>query len=199
MDQTDGHDSNGIGSPDGDEWDQIYEELAGSSDRAVAVLAQAMLEQDVRWLVGAAMRDGKHTKHLIGSCDSPGVLTFSDQCRLAHSLHLFGDDVLSDLLTIAKIRNRFGHSRSPLTFESPSIRDRCLSLRNHRVCSSAEPSLLRGTTGRESARGRYVLCVESILNEIAFNFSYRAEAMKATSLSPIAPAGQDHSGMERSE
>lgn len=48
--------------------------------------------------------------------DKSGELTFSDQCRLLYALGVIGSNTLSDFLTVARIRNKFAHRATGISF-----------------------------------------------------------------------------------
>jgi len=65
--------------------------------------------------------------------------------NFAYLLGCYGPKATSDLHLIRKIRNDFGHSASPLSFESPVIKQRCRSLYHiiHEEPASARIKFIR--------------------------------------------------------
>lgn len=61
--------------------------------------------------------------------DNNGPLTtFSSRIELSYLLGLIGEQTRRDLNLIRKIRNEFAHTSNPISFETESIRNRCLEL-----------------------------------------------------------------------
>jgi DNA-binding MltR family transcriptional regulator len=146
--------------------DEIDEELFSGSDRAVAVLCQAMLEKTIKDALGSIFHpETKETVHLIGDDERPGVLGFADQCRLAYCLKIVPAQVYADLLNIGKIRNRFGHSPEAMSFTTRSIKDRCNALKTFNgIPRFTPPGKHRVfSVGRE----RYMRCVFAIKKTIS--------------------------------
>ena len=119
--------------PDIEMADTDIEGLIVPSDRAAAIICQAMLEDTIRVSIASMLYGERQPKEaLLGDAERAGALGFSDQCRLAYGLGIVDDDQLSDLLLIGRIRNRFGHSPATIAFSDRSIRDRCKSLKTYK-------------------------------------------------------------------
>ncbi len=69
-----------------------------------------------------------NSTRIIGDDKNPGVLGFSDQCKLAHCLGIVSDGALADLSTMSRVRNLFAHSRHAKTFADQQIKDLCANL-----------------------------------------------------------------------
>jgi hypothetical protein len=108
---------------------QHDDEIGGQSDRGAALAFHAILEFIVRATLYWRLGKSKSAERLVGTDDTAGVLGYSDQCHLAHGLGIINDDELSDLKTLAKIRNRFAHTLNRQAFRKGKIKDLCISLR----------------------------------------------------------------------
>ena len=102
-------------------------ELAGESDRGAAILAAANFED---WLTSILIgRFVKLDEELRSNLFDNGPLsTFSAQINLGFALGLYSKNVLKDLHTVRKIRNKFAHSAEPVKFDNQSISDMCRNL-----------------------------------------------------------------------
>lgn len=158
-----GHDDRGPGSPFYKKWRAAHDEMAASGDRGAAVLGQAMLEEIIKDVIVATLQGGaNHKKKLVGDSESPGSLGFADQCRLAHCLDLVSARGLSDLLTIGRIRNRFGHSTDSISFTTPRISDQCDALTTLHDDGANSAEILGISRGRD----RYERCVTGLVISI---------------------------------
>jgi len=144
----------------------LFAEMASGSDRAAAVIGQALLEEAIKNSISFALIGNQsHKRKLIGDKESPGILGFSDQCRLAHGLGIVSKTVLSDLLIIGRIRNRFGHSAEVITFANKRIKDRCDALKT--TVDHPGLDVLSERSGKLNiTRNKYMRCVFAILTSI---------------------------------
>jgi hypothetical protein len=157
----------------------FWDELLRGPDRSAAIGGQAFLENAVTRVLGRLLvRDDKHVRRLIGDEERGGELSYSDQCRLLYALGLIGPNMLSDFLTIGRIRNKFGHScRSP-RFATPSIADACESLWApdclQMPCRVADVRSTSPDRGRR-ARGRYLYTLYAGEHGLALELMLRPE------------------------
>jgi hypothetical protein len=96
------------------------------------IIRQSRLEEAVRRCLATAFRGSdKETTELIGGDERPGIMSYSDQCRLAHCMGIVGPSTLADLKTLGKIRNRIAHGGDPNVagLEDQRSKDLCASLR----------------------------------------------------------------------
>lgn len=102
--------------------------LDTESDRAVALITAAFLDDALAALLRHAfVDDGKVLDQLLDN-DRP-LGSFSSRIKLAYCLGHISHASFKDLEAIRAIRNGFAHSRRPMSFRSPTIKDRALSLR----------------------------------------------------------------------
>jgi DNA-binding MltR family transcriptional regulator len=93
------------------------------SDRAVAVVCTAIVENRLTDLIAAAMRDDTEVfKELFRASGPLGSL--ASKIRLAYLMRLLHGDIYRDLLIVTKIRNDFAHSVKITSFDDPSAKSR---------------------------------------------------------------------------
>ena len=104
-------------------------ELATLSDRAAGIVATTLLENSLDGvLVYMFVNSEASLLKEIFSENGP-LATFSAKIRLAFALGLVTAEGRHDLDIVRKVRNSFAHDIGGNTFESITIRDRCLSLK----------------------------------------------------------------------
>jgi DNA-binding MltR family transcriptional regulator len=165
------------GSRSEDDKSDFWDELLSGPDRNAGISGQAFLENAVTKTLSMLLaRDDKHTVRLIGDEERGGELGFSDQCRLLYGLGLIGPNILSDFLTVARIRNKFGHSHRSPKFTTPAIADACESLwtpDNLRMpCRVAD---CRKHLPNQRARGRYIYTLYVAEHGLALELMLREE------------------------
>jgi len=105
-------------------------ELTSESDRGCALMAAAYLDDQLGLLLKSRfVDDSKVSKELFDHIAPLG--TFSARVDMAYMLGLLSSTARRDLHLIRKIRNSFGHTAAPMTFEQPSIAARCRELNHH--------------------------------------------------------------------
>jgi hypothetical protein len=123
-------------------WDAKFrEDLAHESDRAIAIVGAAQLEQALEALL---------RNHLVpcGTQDDPlfdgpyaPLANLSSKIDLAHRLGLISARWCRDLHLIRKIRNAFAHNVSGCTFDDSSVRSRVLELVRSQRAVEYDPDL----------------------------------------------------------
>jgi DNA-binding MltR family transcriptional regulator len=106
----------------------MKQQLNGQSDRAVALILTAWLDDCLGSLLTANMIDNAelHKKLLL---PNQPLGTFSTKINLCFALGLISEPAAVDLHTIRDIRNDFAHYRDPLQFTDDSVKDRISNLR----------------------------------------------------------------------
>jgi hypothetical protein len=110
------------------------EEMKGESDRAVAVVGAAWVEEALQGAIIECLEPHQKAQERLFSVGGP-LATFSAKIDLGRLIGIMSDAVHYDLHTIREIRNDFAHrvahktEHSKLSFATPYIRDKCLSLR----------------------------------------------------------------------
>jgi hypothetical protein len=108
----------------------IESELAyGTSDRAMAVLMGAMVEDALESWLRFNMSESLTPDDENRLTGPQGVIgTFSSKIILGFAFNLFGPTTRHDLDLIRNIRNEFAHSRRPLDFKLREVEDVCAQL-----------------------------------------------------------------------
>jgi hypothetical protein len=101
----------------------------GTSDRAVAVLMGAIVEDALRRFILYHLREDLNSDDRTRLFGPEGALgTFSSKTVLAYALKLIGKTTRDDLDLIRNLRNEFAHSRRPLHFEFTEVEVVCSHL-----------------------------------------------------------------------
>jgi DNA-binding MltR family transcriptional regulator len=106
---------------------RLVEDLERETDRGVALLAVAFLDDVLDLLLRASfVDDSEAVNRLIG----PGrpLESFGSRAHISYCMGLLGLDVYNDINLIREIRNDFAH-RQPTNFEQPDIKLKCTRLR----------------------------------------------------------------------
>jgi hypothetical protein len=101
--------------------------LNAETDRGCALMAAAYLDEQLKNLISKRLVSNKKVQEKIFDARGP-LGTFSSRIDFAYLLGLIGPRAQRDLHLIRNIRNSFGHTSRPLTFEEPSIANRCKEL-----------------------------------------------------------------------
>jgi len=112
----------------------LVEEINGQSDRGAAIVGMAWLEESIATALESFLHS--HPKSWDRLFKGAGPLAnFAAKIDLSRLLGLITDTIWSDLHVMRSIRNDFAHqvahkeSHGKLTFETPYIRDKCMSLK----------------------------------------------------------------------
>ena len=112
--------------------------LTQETDRGCALLAASYLDTELEHvLVQSLVDDPKVAQDLLRASGPLG--SFSTRIDLAYLIGLIGPLVHKDLNVLRKVRNEFGHSTQPITFEEPSIASRCREIQQTYLDSHAAP------------------------------------------------------------
>jgi DNA-binding MltR family transcriptional regulator len=110
-----------------DEVVEFRNTLDEETDRGVALMAASFLEGELEDLLREYFVQDKVVINEIFSFNGP-CGTFSSKINLTYALGLIGKQARRDLHLIRKIRNEFGHTATPLTFQDHKISNRCNEL-----------------------------------------------------------------------
>lgn len=124
----------------------LVEEMNGESDRAVAIVGAAWVEEALSGAVTSFLHTHGKSQERLFSGNAP-LSTFSAKIDLARLLGIITDSIWSDLHSIRDIRNIFAHhiahktDHTKLTFGTDSIKDKCLSLKYVSYESHTDPRI----------------------------------------------------------
>lgn len=109
-------------------FDRIHKELDEDSDRAVVIVATAMVDDALKELINAKLLPAKNKEHCIISNPSSPLGTFSSRINACYQIGLISESMHRDLHILRKLRNDFAHNPFDLTFESSSVKSRVIEL-----------------------------------------------------------------------
>jgi DNA-binding MltR family transcriptional regulator len=127
-------------APDLDSFLGMLSQLAGESDRGVALIMTAWLDDALDGYLRTRVIQEKKLIEDLFAQDRP-LSTFSARINVAYAFAHISSDLYHDLHVIREIRNRFAHERTQFTFETQEIADRCKNLQliqNHNAKETDE-------------------------------------------------------------
>lgn len=104
-----------------------FAEIFKQSDRAAAIVSGGILEEILQRMITSFMLPHPNVAKNIFDGVAP-ISTFAAKIELSYHLGLINIKEYEDLNLIKKIRNQFAHSIKEITFDTDSIKDRCLQL-----------------------------------------------------------------------
>jgi DNA-binding MltR family transcriptional regulator len=120
-----------------------FDELTRESDRAVAIVGTAFLDEKLRELLFAFLiEEEKSVIDLVGDDEKPQqpLSSFSSRILACYCLGLISKEQKDDFTILRKVRNKFAHGLHGLSFDDPEIVSLCASLKYvRRFMPSAEP------------------------------------------------------------
>ena len=137
----------------------LLEEFELESDRGVGLISAAFLDGLLASMLEALLVDDRQiVERLLGDYGALG--SSSARADLAYCLGLLSRDEWHDLGVIRKIRNRFAHEHSGLSFDDSRIADQCRALK---VSSEVLASLSPATPDTMSPRELFTTEVASLV------------------------------------
>jgi DNA-binding MltR family transcriptional regulator len=111
----------------------LVSEIEEQSDRGVAIVGLAWVEEALLEALESFLVDDKKARDRLFGRSGP-LSSLSAKIDLARLLGMTTKVISSDMHTMREIRNEFAHSvlakdDSALTFSTPHIKDKCLSLK----------------------------------------------------------------------
>ncbi len=121
----------------------LLTEINTQSDRGVAIIGMALLEEELQAAIISFLEDDKKSSERLFGRSGP-LSNLSSKIDLARLLGMSSKAITSDLHILREIRNEFAHSvtskdASILSFNSPHIKDKCLALQCVAHESISEP------------------------------------------------------------
>lgn len=127
----------------------LVQELDAQSDRGVAIVGVAWIEEALTAAIHAFLEKNKNAWERLFRKSGP-LSSLSAKIDIARLLAMTSDAIYSDLHTLREIRNEFAHTildknEKPLSFETPHIKDKCMSLKcvKHENLSNPRHSFIR--------------------------------------------------------
>lgn len=152
----------------------LVREFEGESDRGVAILGTACLDQCLRQLINSFLiDDSEAVDELLGTSRWGPLGTFSSRIQASYCMGLISEEEYHDLGIIRETRNKVAHEPPcGLSLSEKWVRDKCNALvRPRRLPPSLAPTdariafiavvsllsiLLKWRTAEQSGRGRVV-------------------------------------------
>lgn len=111
-----------------DVWmNQFWTEIAGSTDRALAILSGAMLDEVLGILLSALAIDEDLLSDRLLKPDRP-LGSFGPRIDACYLFGLISEREWKALRQVKNIRNAFAHKLANLSFKDPSMRDRARNI-----------------------------------------------------------------------
>ncbi len=140
-----------------DKFVPYLELLRKESDRGKVLISTGFLEQQLRDILAAFMRDGAKTASLLDGPNAP-LGAFSSRISACHAFGLISNREHHDLNVLRRIRNDFAHDMHT-SFATPSVIDRCRTLQ---MKASDYDSETRGEV-RVSPAGQFQTAAVSLI------------------------------------
>lgn len=103
-------------------------ELKLESDRGLALVGAALVDDKLRDTLKAFFREGAPNSRLVDDPNAP-LGTFSSRADACYALGLIDDFEFAEIGLLRKVRNEFAHAKHGLTFQSSKLRGLCSSLK----------------------------------------------------------------------
>lgn len=175
-----------------DDFAAIMNECQSQSDRGVALIVAADLDDNLERAIKSRLVDASAAKDVslfakLFSGYGP-LSSFSGRIDLARGLQLIGEKTYQDLAIIRRIRNDFAHKirwesdPKPLTFETKSIASRCNNLwlpKNLGVVYYGDRAK-QVASYLSTAKGQYIYAARTI----SWNVTLQAQGMMALDNNP---------------
>lgn len=143
-------------------------EVQYGSDRSIAIISGANLEAWLSLLICHKLKNGDDdTLDRLHASEGP-LSDFHRKIELAYAMGLIGETDRVELGKIRKIRNKFAHKTSLITFESDIIRKDCFELRIRGEPADNAGDILSGKVVVEgAAKSLFLFTVEDYIVELA--------------------------------
>ena len=107
----------------------ILAEMMGKSERAAAIVAGALVENNLVLAILSRLREmnGEKEEKLFGIDEGP-FATFHQRIEIGWALNLYSERARLDLSHLKSIRNKFAHDMSVRAFSDKWMADRCAQL-----------------------------------------------------------------------
>jgi DNA-binding MltR family transcriptional regulator len=143
----------------------MWQQLHNESDRGIALIMVAYLDDVLAGALRAALVDDKEAAEvLFGPHGSASSL--SERINLAYMVGLIGPRMRDDMIILKDIRNAFAHYHHDVKFEDQDIDARChnfKTLPKYRQDAKASMNALRERLKvKEMSSARWVFCYATI-------------------------------------
>jgi hypothetical protein len=144
------------------EFEQIFAEFRNETDRAVVILAAAMLDEQLRELLAARLVPNTSGDDTFLDGDNAPLSAFSSRINGCHRIGLISAMLARDMHLVRKVRNDFAHLPKICSFEEQSVKDRVTELKCSHGLYERSPEWLKGQ-GIILVREDFVIAVSGML------------------------------------
>lgn len=169
-----------------DRFNKLARNLREESDRAMAILGVAYLDDLLRESILSLLVEGDVSDNLFRGYGP--LATLSARIDMAFVLGLFGEGERRELNLLRKIRNEFAHSTEIHSFDAAPVRDWCSHLGSHDTFAGRPVESLHGGSVERTAFFVTILEAAQHLMFSTEELSPGRPARKATDSGP-APEG----------
>jgi DNA-binding MltR family transcriptional regulator len=110
--------------------DRLHLELGKETDRSVAIVASALLDEALKESVKARLLPARKNEWCILSGGNSPLSTFSSRINFCYQIGLISHVMQRDLHIIRKLRNDFAHNPFELSFNYNAVKNRVSELDN---------------------------------------------------------------------
>jgi len=148
---------------DHDDLVAFLNELQGESDRGLALVGAAVIDDKLRQTLAGFFCDAKASENLLGR-ERP-LSTFAARGDACAALGLIEPVEYHDIGIIRKVRNEFGHAKHGTSFKTPAVRDLVVSLKTK----------MPSREGTYTARSRFSITVIQMVVRLYYRPEYVAQ------------------------
>lgn len=138
---------------------RFLEELQSESDRGLALVGPAVIDDKLRETLAAFFVQGVEASRLLEGGTAP-LSTFSSRTDACLALGLVDAFEHGEITLLRKVRNEFAHGLSGTTFRSEPIRGYCSGLRSHLPEGAGHPT--------DEPRFRFINAVVSLATRLYY-------------------------------
>lgn len=124
---------------DADDLARFTDELQRETDRGLALVGAALIDDRLSQTLRSFFCDGKAAGNLLKEGEAP-LGTFSSRIELCFALGLIDEFEYHEINLIRKVRNEFAHSKHGTTFQTEKIKSLCSNLQAHLPEESGYPT-----------------------------------------------------------
>lgn len=109
--------------------DAFLAELTTGTDRAAALVASTVLDNDIASILEMVLvhKTKKQLEDLLYSPQAP-LSGFSARIKMIYAIGIIEEKVFVSLNVVRNVRNTFAHAQKPLKFDTPAIARECAKL-----------------------------------------------------------------------
>jgi DNA-binding MltR family transcriptional regulator len=139
-------------------WERLHLELEEETDRSVAIVASALLDEALKESVKARLLPARKNEYCILSGGNSPLSTFSSRINFCYQIGLISYIMQRDLHIIRKLRNDFAHNPFELSFNDNAIKNRVAELDNIAKYREKNPEA-RSNVGAPGTKHDFIFAV----------------------------------------